>query len=72
MTNVTNGSPAVECDSDAVQHAELASCDDLMAKLSGLVTRASWSESPIERIRPHANGALVPFRPRSLDHREGV
>jgi L-fuconolactonase len=45
----------------ATQLAELASCENVVAKLSGLVTEASWSDWKVEDLRPYVDLAVDTF-----------
>jgi L-fuconolactonase len=47
----------------ATQIAELASCGNVVAKLSGLVTEASWTDWTVDDLRPYADHALEVFGP---------
>lgn len=50
----------------ATQLAELASRDNVTAKVSGLVTEASWSEWTVDHLRPYADHVLQSFGPHRL------
>ncbi|APU14436.1 MULTISPECIES: amidohydrolase family protein [Actinoalloteichus] len=45
---------------------ELAEAENVMCKLSGLITEASWSDWTIEDIRPYADRLLSTFGPQRL------
>jgi len=47
----------------ATQLAELASCPNVAAKLSGLVTEASWSDWTVDDLRPYVDLAVESFGP---------
>jgi L-fuconolactonase len=50
----------------ATQIAELASCPNVAAKLSGLVTEASWTGWTVDDLRPYADLALECFGPQRV------
>jgi L-fuconolactonase len=50
----------------ATQLAELASCANVTAKLSGLVTEASWSDWTADDLRPYVDLALESFGPHRV------
>jgi L-fuconolactonase len=50
----------------ATQLAELASCDNVVAKLSGLVTEASWSDWSVDDLRPYVDHTLDLFGPERV------
>jgi L-fuconolactonase len=45
----------------ATQLAELASCENVAAKLSGLLTEANWPDWQLDDLRPYAEHALESF-----------
>jgi L-fuconolactonase len=50
----------------ATHLADLASCGNVAAKLSGLVTEASWSDWTLDDLRPYADHALESFGSRRV------
>lgn len=50
----------------ATDLAGLASCGNVAAKLSGLVTEASWSDWALDDLRPYVDHALGSFGPERL------
>lgn len=50
----------------ATHLAALASCDNVVAKLSGLVTEACWSAWSLDDLRPYVDLALECFGPQRL------
>jgi L-fuconolactonase len=50
----------------ATQLAELASCENVVAKLSGLVTEARWPGWTVDDLRPYVDLALERFGPRRV------
>ena len=50
----------------ATQLAELATCDNVVAKLSGLVTEASWSDWSVDHLRRYVDHALDLFGPERV------
>lgn len=50
----------------ATQLAELASCENVVAKLSGLVTEANWSDWAVDDLRPYVDHTLELFGPERV------